>query len=561
MSAAPQAGNGPRTIIATYDYRDSEGRLLYQVVRYQPKGFAVRRPDGVGGWAWGAGDAPKVLYRLPELLAADPWVPVFFPEGEKDVDRLIEHGLVATTNPHGAGAWDDAWAAPLAGRPVVIIPDNDDPGRRHAATVADSLLPLARSVKILASRNRPAGGDISDWFDEGGNARSLLRLAERCPLVVRRDEQPSGPLAHTEWAQEITPRAVGWLWEDWLPKGKLVILGGHPGVGKSTLAAAFAALLSRAAAWPDGRTAPAARSLFLLGEDSADDTLLPRLASLAADLSKVAVLHGVAERPGSDDLPLDLADPEHLILLEREVRQREIGLVIIDPLSAFLGERNRNDEGEIRSLLTPLGRLARELDVTILGVMHVGKPGAGKRTPLQSLLGATAFGAYARTVLMAAEAPNQERGVLGVVKSNLARRPRPIEWGRDAAGGIVWHGESARSIEAILAGERERQSASAVGATDEAIAFLRAALAHGPRPAKDIDLEAKELGISRGTLKRARLMTGIDARRVGRTWYAALPNTDWDDLLDELTHAALAVVRGGAGAAAGDAGDRHGSHE
>ncbi len=96
-------GNSAHEIVTTYDYKDADGKLIFQVCRRDDKQFPLRRPDGRGGWVWNLDGVPRVLYRLPELLAADPGAWVFIPEGEKDVDRLHAHGLVATCNPGGAG--------------------------------------------------------------------------------------------------------------------------------------------------------------------------------------------------------------------------------------------------------------------------------------------------------------------------------------------------------------------------------------------------------------------------------------------------------------------------
>ena len=128
---APPELSRRRDIVATYDYRDASGQLAYQVVRYDPKDFRQRRPDGTG-WSWSLNGTERVPYRLPELLASPIDATVYIPEGEHDVDKLIAAGAVATCNPGGAGKWLPSYAAHLAGRNVVILPDNDEPGRKHA---------------------------------------------------------------------------------------------------------------------------------------------------------------------------------------------------------------------------------------------------------------------------------------------------------------------------------------------------------------------------------------------------------------------------------------------
>src|SRR4051812_10262182 len=165
-----KAKHGLGPIVATYDYRDAAGMLALQVVRYEPKAFRQRRPDPArpGEWLWSVGDLRRPLYRLPELLAADPAELVFLVEGEKDADRLRSLSLVATTSAQGAKGWPLSDHVPLAGRHVVVLPDNDPPGREYAATVAGDLATVAASVRVLALPDLPDKGDVSDWLDTGG---------------------------------------------------------------------------------------------------------------------------------------------------------------------------------------------------------------------------------------------------------------------------------------------------------------------------------------------------------------------------------------------------------
>jgi len=178
-------GDGRGRIVATYDYCDANGQLLYQVVRFEPKKFRQRRPHSKGGWIWKLGHTPRVLYLLPELFAASPDEWVFVVEGEKDADRLAALGLVATTCPQGAGKWsklsDDS---ALHGRRVAIIADKDEAGRKHAADVAMRLQNRAREIRIVELPG--AGKDASDWCDAGGTVDKLIRLVESA-----RDAPPS----------------------------------------------------------------------------------------------------------------------------------------------------------------------------------------------------------------------------------------------------------------------------------------------------------------------------------------------------------------------------------
>lgn len=173
-----RATTSKRQIVATYDYLDAQGELLFQTVRYEPKDFRQRRPDGHGGWIWDLKDVPRVLYRLRELIDADPAEWVLIVEGEKDADRLGSLGLVATTCPMGAGKWSKlADDSALDGRRVAIIPDKDDGGREHARDVAARLHGRAHEVRIVELPGN--GKDASDWVDAGGTREQLRELIQR----------------------------------------------------------------------------------------------------------------------------------------------------------------------------------------------------------------------------------------------------------------------------------------------------------------------------------------------------------------------------------------------
>lgn len=151
---------GPR-IVKAYPYHDENGNLLFEVVRFDPKDFRQRRPDGKGGFEWNLRGVRRVLYRLPEVLKADV---VFIVEGEKDADALAALGFTATTNPGGAGKWRDEYNELLRGKVAILIPDNDEPGREHMQAVARSLNGIARAVYIADIKGQGDKGDISDFL-------------------------------------------------------------------------------------------------------------------------------------------------------------------------------------------------------------------------------------------------------------------------------------------------------------------------------------------------------------------------------------------------------------
>jgi putative DNA primase/helicase len=157
-----------RRIVTEYNYTDDHGEILYQVVRTDPKGFFQRYPGGNGGWI-NRKHPRQVLYRLHEVLKAQI---VFVCEGEKDADRLREQGFVATTNAGGANApWLPQYTETLRGREVILVPDNDLPGRKRVLTIARAL--LGRAVRIHVHEVNE-GKDISEWFERGHSEVELL---------------------------------------------------------------------------------------------------------------------------------------------------------------------------------------------------------------------------------------------------------------------------------------------------------------------------------------------------------------------------------------------------
>jgi hypothetical protein len=171
-----------RRIVATYDYTDETGALLYQVVRFEPKAFRPRWPTGAGGWTWGLGNVRRVVYQLPDLAEQSR---AYVVEGEKDVEALRAVGLTATTTPGGASAWRDEYAAQIHAAGVedlVIVPDHDLAGEQYAAAVARAAHALGLRARIVRLPGLAPKGDVSDWLAAGHTAAELVALAEAAPL-------------------------------------------------------------------------------------------------------------------------------------------------------------------------------------------------------------------------------------------------------------------------------------------------------------------------------------------------------------------------------------------
>lgn len=163
-------------IVATYDYRDEVGNLLFQTVRYEPKDFKQRRLNG-DRWVWNLRETRRVPYRLPELLKADKTLPVFIVEGEKDVESLRSIGQIATCNPLGAGKWKSEYNDFLKDRRCVILPDNNKPGEEHANAVIRNLTGIATETVILRLPGLSEDvKDVSDWLAQGNTLDELYAL-------------------------------------------------------------------------------------------------------------------------------------------------------------------------------------------------------------------------------------------------------------------------------------------------------------------------------------------------------------------------------------------------
>jgi len=171
-----------RNIAATYNYKDEEGNLLYQVVRYKPKGFSQRRPDGNNDWIWNMKGVNSVPYHLPEVIQSVE--PVMIVEGEKDVESLRRMGFTATTSPMGAGKWKPSYNRYLKDKEVILIPDHDQPGYQHCQRIGQSLRGIANKIKWLKLPGLEEKEDISDWIEKGNTKENLLQLIKEAPDFI-----------------------------------------------------------------------------------------------------------------------------------------------------------------------------------------------------------------------------------------------------------------------------------------------------------------------------------------------------------------------------------------
>jgi AAA domain-containing protein len=311
---------------------------------------------------------------------------------------------------------------------------------------------------------------------------------------------------------DVKPERVSWLWPGRIPRGKLTLLDGDPGLGKSTVALDLAARVTTGRAFPDGSAAGLGNVVILTAEDGLADTVRPRLDAMGGNPRRVAVLQAVRDETG--ERPVSL--PEHLDALRQAIFDIDAVLVIVDPFTAFLASYvNSRIDHDIRRTLAPLAKLAEELGIAVLLIRHLNKMSGGPA--LYRGGGSIGIIAAARAGLVIAEdLDDPTRRILAVVKANLAPRAASLAYRLEPAPNgvarVVWAGESHHTAAALLAVSGDADERSAV---DEAAEFLRAELSAGPRPAGDLLRAARQAGHAEKTLRRAKNLVGVRAVRQG----------------------------------------------
>lgn len=364
----PDTDRAPR-IVAEYSYTDENDGLLFQVVRYEPKGFRQRRPDGNEGWIWNLDGVRRVLYRFPEVLASRS---VLVCEGEKDCDAARKIGLVAACNPGGGGKWRDEYSEPLHGKRVAIIADADEPGRKHAHGVAASLHTKVESLKVL---ELPGAKDLSEWIGKGGTREVLLELIRR--QVEWKPQLSAAKDAHLVvlsveelLAREIKPREM--LLNPVLPEQGLAMLYAYRGVGKTYIALGIAAAVASGGNFLSWR-APRPRHVLYVDGELPAKTLQERSAMILAGLENVEAAHGSLQfiTPDVQQRPMpDLATSEGQRLIEPHLEG--VALLVLDNLSA-LCRYGKENEGEGWLPVQDWALGLRRRGISVLFIHHAGK--------------------------------------------------------------------------------------------------------------------------------------------------------------------------------------------
>lgn len=304
---------------------------------------------------------------------------------------------------------------------------------------------------------------------------------------------------------QIHSEPLRWLWPGHIPSGKLTLLAGDPGLGKSLLSLDVAARVSSGKPWPgENDGAPLGGVILLVAEDDLGDTVRPRLEAAGADIGRIHVLSAV--RCGDRLRPFNLA--EDIDRLEEAIETiPDPRLIVLDPISAYLGPVDDHGNAEIRSILAPLAALAAKRKIAVLAITHLRKS-AGKA--IYRTMGSLAFTAAARAVWGVTKDKEVEaRRIWFPIKMNLGPQPAAMAYLIESGPRLVWESSSFRAdADELLSTFPPKASAVA-----EAADWLRSALSGSSRPVRELEEEAKRAGISRAGLKRARRSLGLRAQK------------------------------------------------
>jgi putative DNA primase/helicase len=501
--------------LATHHREDREGGT---------KVFWWSRNGSLGLGGLKAADLP--LYGADVLAKSPSDGSVLVVEGEKAADALRRSGFSVVATVTGAGVTpSQASLEVLRGREIVLWPDNDDPGRKHMDRIAGRLRDIASKVRMI-SWGKKVGDDAADFFSSGGTTECLGGLVAQAREWRPKLASQLASAAKLIRLSEVNPEAVSWLWPGRIPFGKLTVLDGDPGLGKSTLALDLAARMTTGRELPGGAACSRGAVVLLSAEDGLADTVRPRLDAAGGDPSRFVAISTVQEPGGAETAPSLV---EHVSQIEDAIRRESGRLLIVDPFMAYLGrEINSYRDQDVRSVLAPLAALADRTGAAVLLVRHLRK-GSRADGALYAGGGSIGISGAARSVLLVGKDPDDEsRRIVAAVKSNLCPSPPSlayrIETDGDGRPRIVWEPEPVdftadRLLAASAEGEEER------GARAEAAEWLSYYLADAPRPSAEVLREGRRAGHQEITLRRAAKGLGVQKSKDGFQggWIWAFP--------------------------------------
>jgi len=421
--------------VAIYQYRDETRQLLYEVCRTANKDFPVRVPDpgSKGGYRWKLGDARRVLYRLPELLAVEPGsVPIYLVEGEKDVHAVERTGNIATTAMNGAQGFAKTDPAALTGHYVYAVVDRptkatDTTGEKWATAVEKALRPIVKGLKFIQAKTGKDAHDhlsaghtiddfepyvppaeLVDYVEQRDQASQLLDTIREPPpdTSVSPEAQPEGRIIRFRAASGIRMTRTRWLhgneYGGHIPVGAITLLAGREGIGKSTISYDVIAKVSLGTLRGEFFGTPKGVVIYAT-EDDWEPVILPRLVAAGADTTRVFRADAYDDDGAKDWLSF----PRDLVRLAEQCLEHDVALLVLDPIMSIIdGKLDTHKDREVRQALDPLSRFAAAAGVAVCGLIHVNKSSGSDA--LNSVMGSRAFSAVARSVLYCIAVPKTD---------------------------------------------------------------------------------------------------------------------------------------------------------
>lgn len=375
---------------------------------------------------------------------------------------------------------------------------------------------------------RTGGPEVDQWPVRPSKA--MLEVMEqatfRQELIIPglTEIPPSKGLAVTRCLADVEPEQIRWLWPGRIARGKLTLTVGDPGLGKSFLTLDIAAHVSTGAEWPDGRSNRQGSVILLSAEDDAGDTIRPRLDAMSADVSRIYILDAVRHidhdaGKTSERMPT-LGDTAPLA--EAIVTAGDVRLVIVDPVSAYLGQVDSHKNADLRALLSPLANLAATYGVAVVAVSHLNK---STSSAIYRTMGSLAFTAAARAVwAVAKDKDDTARRLLLPIKNNIGPDSSGLAY-RIAGNAprVEWESEPINvTADDALCSEPTEVRAE----REDAMDWLREVLAAGPVKVKDLQKWSHEAGHTWPTVRRAKTALNVQSAKAGfehSAWYWELP--------------------------------------
>lgn len=504
----------------SHTYRDRDQVPVFKKEKYADGRYAwFHRADG--GWKTGKGSALAIPYNLDKFRDE---IFVVICEGEKDADTVMAIGdeaVLATSAPNGKGSWpDDLTPHFKQFKNICFLYDvgNDEDVKKHARKLIQAFPQASIYMAKVPLEERES--DITDYLNafEGKDVKTdaltqVLQEAQEInfgtPGVKEVKRIKQAPILIK--LSSVEPEAVEWLWPRRFPLGKISFIAGQPGQGKSYFSLFMATQVTRGGAWPDDPGPAKMGSVIILSaEDGVADTIKPRALAMGADTERIIILDGVkTEGDGCEFFDVG----KHIPALESAVLESpDTRLVIIDPISAYMGRANCHTNSEVRGCLAPLVSLASRHKIAVVCITHLNK--AEGLSAMSRVMDSLAFIATARMAwLIGADPkdPTGERKLLALLKANLSGRTKGLAF-RIAKDHLVFE---EKEIDVDPNGLLVPGVISVNSSLSIAKEWLAGVLASGPVPSDETYGRARDEGIPAHALERARKELGVRPRKEG----------------------------------------------